>query len=136
MKNMSFVHRRHKLGKIAAAALGALVLSMPLAAGAKNVTSTESQHEENLSAQSIAKHHYASPAQRADDDLLIVKTKTAIADAGLADNNPMTIDADHGVVTLTGVLASRADVQRAVSLVAGIDGVRGVNNRLTWVKKP
>ena len=133
MKHASFICR-YKSGRLVAAALGALTLSMPLAAGAQNVTSTERLHEENLSAQSVAKHHYASPAQRADDDLLIVKTKTTIADAGLADNYPMTIDADHGVVTLTGVLASRIDVQRAVSLVASIDGVRGVNNRLTWVK--
>jgi hypothetical protein len=28
------------------------------------------------------------------------------------------------------------DVQRAVNLVAGIDGVAGVNNRLTWQKVP
>ena len=136
MKNASFISRRHKLGMLVAAAFGATALSMSLAARAHNVTSTESLREENLSAQSVAKHHYASPAQRAEDELLIVKTKAAIADEGLADNYPLTIDADHGVVTLTGVLASRADVQRAVSLVAGIDGVRGVNNRLTWVKKP
>jgi osmotically-inducible protein OsmY len=133
MKHANFICR-YKSGRLVAAALGTMALSMPLAAGAQNVTSTESLHEENLSAQSVAKHHYASPAQRADDDLLIVKTKSAIADAGLADNYPMTIDADHGVVTLTGVLASRTDVQRAVSLVASIDGIRGVNNRLTWVK--
>jgi osmotically-inducible protein OsmY len=136
MKNTSFIRREHKSGNLVAAALGAAILSMPLTVGAQNVTSTESLHKENLSAQSVAKHHYASPGQRAEDDLLIVKTKAAIADAGLADNYPMTIDADHGVVTLTGVLASRADVQRAVNLVAGIDGVKSVNNRLTWVKKP
>ena len=136
MKNLSFIRRRHKLGKFVAATLGTMVLSMPLAAHAERVTTTEGQHEENLSAQSIAKHYYTSPAQRAEDDLLIVKTKAAIADAGLADNYPLTIDADHGVVTLTGVLASRADTQLAVNLVAGIDGVRGVNNKLTWVRKP
>ena len=136
VKNASFMRRQHKFGKLVAAALSAMALSMPLAARAHNVTTTESLHEENLSAQSVAKHHYTSPAQRAEDDLLIVKTKVAIADAGLADNYPLTIDADHGVVTLAGVLASPADVQRAVSLVAGIDGVRGVNNRLTWEKQP
>jgi hyperosmotically inducible periplasmic protein len=137
MENTRVEHpcRWGKTGKWAAA-LGAIALSMPLAAGAQNVTTTESLHEQDLSAQSAAKHHYASPAERAEDDLLIVKTKAAIADEGLADNYPLTVDADHGVVTLTGVLASREDVQRAVSLVAGIDGVRGVNNRLTWEKKP
>jgi hyperosmotically inducible periplasmic protein len=136
VKNASLIRRRRKFCKLFAAALGTMALSIPLAAGAQHVTTTESLHEENLSAQSVAKHYYTSPAQRAEDDLLIVKTKAAIADAGLADNYPLTVDADHGVVTLTGVLASRADVKRAVSLVAGIDGVRGINNKLTWVKQP
>ena len=93
-------------------------------------------HEENQQAQSAAKHHYASPAQRAEDALLIVKIKAAIADEGLADDYPLTVDADHGRVTLVGVLASREDVDRAVALVAGIDGVKGINNRLTWQKNP
>ena len=65
-----------------------------------------------------------------------MKIKAAIADERLADNYPLTVDADHGRVTLTGVLASPQDVQRAVNLVAGIDGVAGVNNRLTWQKVP
>ena len=65
---------------------------------------------------------------------MIVKVKAAIADQGLADNYPLTVDADHGRITLTGVLASPQDVQRAVTLVAGIDGVTGVDNRLTWQK--
>jgi hyperosmotically inducible periplasmic protein len=135
MKNVSFI-RQHKFGEVVAAAVGAMALSMPLAAYAEHVTTTETVHQENLAAQSAAEHHYTSPAQRAEDDLLIVKTKAAIADSGLVDNYPLTVDADHGVVTLTGVLVSREDVQRALSLVAGIDGVRGVNNKLTWVKEP
>jgi osmotically-inducible protein OsmY len=52
----------------------------------------------------------------------------------LADDYPLTVDADHGRVTLTGVLASQTNVERAAALVAGIDGVTGVNNRLTWDK--
>jgi len=65
-----------------------------------------------------------------------VEAKTAIADEGLADDYPLTVDADHGRVTLTGVLASRQDVRRAVTLVASLDGVKGVNNLLTWRKSP
>jgi hypothetical protein len=96
----------------------------------------ESVHEQQLQAQSAAEHHYASPAERAEDDLLIVKVKAAIANSDLADNYPLTVDADHGRVTLTGVLASPDDVQDTVALVKGIDGVTGVNNRLTWAKRP
>lgn len=107
-------------------------------AGAHGQTQTnvnsESLHQDNLTAQSVEHHHYASPAERAQDALLIAKVKTAIADKRLADNYPLTVDADHGRVTLTGVLASPQDVQRVATLVAGIDGVTGVNNRLTWQK--
>jgi hyperosmotically inducible protein len=120
----------------AAALAGAIVLALPAAAKAQQRNSNESVREENLSAQSAAKHHYASPAERAQDALLIVKVKAAIADEGLADDYPLTVDADHGRVTLTGVLASREDVDRAVTIVAGIGGVTGVNNRLTWQKNP
>lgn len=102
---------------------------------AQTSVSSESEHQANLSAQSVERHHYASPAERAQDALLIVKVKAAIADEGLADDYPLTVDADHGRVTLTGVLASPQDVRRAVTLVAGIGGVTGVNNRLTWQKK-
>jgi osmotically-inducible protein OsmY len=84
----------------------------------------------------VEHHHYASPVERAQDAFLIVKVKTAIADKVLADNYPLTVDADHGRVTLTGVLASPQEVQRGITIVAGIDGVTGVNNRLTWRRVP
>jgi osmotically-inducible protein OsmY len=67
---------------------------------------------------------------------LIVKVKVAIADAGLAEDQPLTVDADHGRVTLTGVLASHDDVNRTLALVSQIEGVKGVTNRLTWEKTP
>ena len=121
---------------LAVAALSVAIMAPAATARAQTSVSTESVRHENLSAQSSAEHHYASPADRAEDALLIVKVKAAIADEGLADNYPLTVDADHGRVTLTGVLASAQDVQRAATLVAGIDGVKGVNNRLTWQKVP
>src|SRR5215470_8130834 len=111
---------RRWAGWFAAATLsGAIGLALPAASAAQVRTDSEAVHQEELSAQSAAKHHYNSPAERAEDDLLIVKVKAAIADADLADNSPMTVDADHGRVTLTGVLESREDVQRTVSLVQG-----------------
>jgi hyperosmotically inducible periplasmic protein len=117
--------------------IGALsVVLMAPRIRAQTSASSESERQENLSAQSVERHHYASPVGRAQDAPLLVKIKAAIADERLADNYPVTVDADHGRVTLTGVLASPQDVQRAVNLVAGIDGVAGVNNRLTWQKVP
>jgi hyperosmotically inducible periplasmic protein len=112
----------------------AIVLSASGTGWSQTRITNESVREQDLSAQSSAMHHYNSPAERAEDDLLIVKVKAAIAGEGLADNYPLTVDSDHGRVTLTGVLASRRDVERAVALVSSINGVKGVNNRLTWEK--
>ncbi len=112
------------------------VMFSSAAAFAQNRVTNETVREQNLSAHSSAEHHYNSPAERAEDDLLIVKVKSAVADSGLADEYPLTVDADHGRVTITGVLGSRRDVQRMLALVSGIDGVKSINNRLTWVKKP
>ena len=137
MRNASANGARRIAGASAAVAVSfAMALSITAPGWAQDTVSNESVHEQDLSAQSAAKRRYNSPAERAEDDLLIVKVKAAIADEGLADDSPMTVDADHGRVTLTGVLATREDVQRAVGLVAGIDGVRGVNNRLSWEKNP
>lgn len=136
MRNANGGRTGQMAGLIAAAASLAMVLSTAAAGRAQTRITNETLREQDLSAQSAARHHYNSPAERAEDDLLIVKVKAAIADEGLADDNPMTVDADHGRVTLTGVLASREDVARAVTLVSRIDGVTSVNNRLSWEKSP
>lgn len=134
MQNTKHPSQRSLAAGLAVAALSLTIMAQPSTARAQTRVNSESVHQDNLSAHSSATHHYASPADQAQDALLIVKVKTAIADEGLADDYPLTIDADHGRVTLTGVLASPEDVQRAATLVAGIDGVKGVNNRLTWQK--
>ena len=126
---------------VSALAVGGCAMALILAGGCSHqspdrTAAAKAVTEQQLSAHSYEQHHYASPAQRAEDALLIVKVKATIADAGLADNSPLTVDADHGRITLAGVLDSRQDVDRAVALVAGIDGVTAVNNRLTWEKRP
>jgi osmotically-inducible protein OsmY len=134
MSHPSRGHMRRTGACFAAALSVPLVVLGSTAAWSQTRVTKETVREQNLSAQSVASHHYNSPAERAEDDLLIVKVKAAIANEGLADDNPLTVDADHGHVTLTRVLPSRDDVKRAVSLVSHIDGVTGVNNRLTWEK--
>ncbi len=135
--NNVHVSWKRKSRVLAVAVCGcALVLAGTPSAKAQTESSSDTVKQQELSAHSYEEHHYASPAERAEDALLIVKVKAAIANAGLADNDPLTVDADHGRVTLAGVLDSRQDVNRAVSLVAGIDGVTAVNNRLTWQKSP
>lgn len=135
MPNIKYTSQGLLAAGLAVAALSLTIMAQPSTARAQTRVDSESVHQE-LSAQSTATHHYSSPADEAQDALLIVKVKAAIADEGLADDYPLTVDADHGRVTLAGVLASPEDVQRAAILVAGIDGVKGVNNRLTSRKVP
>ncbi len=80
---------------LAVAALSLTIMAQPSTARAQSGVESETVHQENLSAESIATHHYASPAERAQDALLIVEVKTAIAHEGLADDYPLTVDADH-----------------------------------------
>ena len=135
MPNTKYTSQELLAAGLAVAALSLTIMAQSSTARAQTRVDSESVHQE-LSAQSTATHHYSSPADEAQDALLIVKVKAAIADEGLADDYPLTVDADHGRVTLAGVLASPEDVQRAAILVAGIDGVTGVNNRLTSRKVP
>lgn len=135
MPNTKYTSQGLLAAGLAVAALSLTIMAQSSTARAQTRVDSESVHQE-LSAQSTATHHYSSAADEAQDALLIVKVKAAIADEGLADDYPLTVDADHGRVTLAGVLASPEDVQRAAILVAGIDGVKGVNNRLTSRKVP
>jgi osmotically-inducible protein OsmY len=77
-------------------------------------------------------HHYQSPADRANDALLITKVKTALADAGVAQDSPVAVDCDHGKILLSGVMKSPEDVQRAGKIAANTPGVVAVKNQLTW----
>ena len=58
------------------------------------------------SASSVGHHHYNSDAERAQDDLLITEVKSALAEDGISKGYPVEVDADHGTVTLSGVVAS------------------------------
>ena len=82
--------------------------------------------------QSSAAHHYNSPAERANDALIITEVKTSLADQGITDRHPVAVDCDHGTVQLTGVVASPDDAKQAVALAQNIKGVVDVKNQLTW----
>ena len=131
MANAKYTNQGSLAAGLAVAALSLTIMAQPSTARAQSGVQGETVRQENLSAESTATHHYASPAERAQDALLIVEVKTAIADEGLVDDYPLIVDTDHGQVTLAGVLASPQDVHRAVTLAASIDGVKGIDNRLT-----
>jgi hypothetical protein len=82
------------------------------------------------SASSIGHHHYNNDAERAQDDLLITEVKSALAEDGISNGYPVEVDADHGTVTLSGVVATRDDVREAAQDAAEVDGVVAVRNQL------
>jgi len=77
-------------------------------------------------------HHYNSPAERANDALVITEVKHALAEDGVADNYPVAVDCDHGKVLLSGVVGSARDAKHAGDIAAAAQGVTGVKNQLTW----
>ena len=79
-----------------------------------------------------AEHHYNSPAERANDALLITEVKNALANDGVADGYPVAVDCDHGKIMLSGVVKSAQDAKHAGDIAAAAEGVTGVNDQLTW----
>src|SRR5579864_4728041 len=65
-----------------------------------------------------AHHHYQSPADRANDALLITEVKSALADDGVARDSALAIDCDHGKILLSGVMKSAEDAQHAGNIAA------------------
>jgi hypothetical protein len=82
--------------------------------------------------QTSAEHHYNSPAERANDDLLITEVKSSLADQGISDGYPVEVDCDHGTIQLSGVVASADEAKAAEALALNTRGVVGVQNKLTW----
>jgi osmotically-inducible protein OsmY len=97
-----------------------------------NEITTSSRSVEHDSVQSSAEHHYNSPAERANDDLIITEVKTSLADKKISDGYPVAVDCDHGTVQLTGVVASANNAKQATFLAQNIQGVVAVKNQLTW----
>lgn len=79
-----------------------------------------------------AEHIYNSPAERAQDDLLITEVKSALAERGISDQYPVEVDCYHGKVQLSGVVASADDARQAETVVSNIKGVVVAKNQLTW----
>jgi osmotically-inducible protein OsmY len=100
-------------------------------ASSKEIT-TSSKSVENDRVLSSAEHHYNSPAERANDDLIITEVKTSLADKKISDGYPVAVDCDHGTVQLTGVVATADNAKQATLLAQNIQGVVAVKNQLTW----
>jgi osmotically-inducible protein OsmY len=94
--------------------------------------SSNSASRENDSVNVKAEHHYNSPAERANDALLITEVKSALAHDGVADGYLVAVDCDHGKILLSGVVKSARDAKHAGDIAAAAPGVTGVTDQLTW----
>jgi BON domain len=102
------------------------------ATNAPATTTNRSITLEHDDVQTAAEHHYNSPAERAQDDLLITEVKSSLAERGISDQYPVEVDADHGMIQLSGVVASPDKAREAESIAMNTRGVVGVKNKLTW----
>jgi BON domain len=101
-------------------------------AGTPELSTDKSLDVEHDKVQTSAEHHYNSPAERANDDLLITEVKSSLADQGISDGYPVEVDCDHGTIQLSGVVASADEAKAAEALALNTRGVVGVQNKLTW----
>src|ERR1700677_1418823 len=94
-----------------------------------------SLYEQKMTAHHVGNHHYDSPADQANDALLITEVKSALANADLGQPYAITVDADHGTVILTGEVPSHASAGQIYQLASQCDGVKAVQSHLDWPTK-
>jgi osmotically-inducible protein OsmY len=135
MFKLSSAANRARIVLVAVAAgilAGSQMLAGQVQAQESKSAESSSLTTESDSASLEAHHHYQSPAERANDALLVTEVKSALANDGVANNSPIVIDCDHGKILLSGVMKSAADAKRAGEIAANTPGVVAVKNRLTW----
>ena len=79
------------------------------------------------------------PAERAgraigeqlDDATLTAKVKAALLQAPDVKGMQINVDSDRGAVQLSGFVDSQAQMDKAVQIAKGVNGVREVHNKMT-----
>lgn len=115
--------------------LASVILTLYNGVWAESEQATDQVNSEHMNAQHVGHHYYASPADQAQDALLITEVKSALANHGPGNFYAITVDADHGTVILTGEVPNRAAAARIKQLAAACDGVTGVRANLDWPNK-
>lgn len=127
--------RNRKRAAVPALALALLVGGGLLAVNVRADPATSDSNSVSREHDSVnvkAEHHYNSPAERANDDLIITEVKSALVRDGVTDGYPVAVDCDHGKIMLSGVVKSARDAKHAGDIAAAAQGVTGVNDQLTW----
>lgn len=69
--------------------------------------------------------------QYINDSALTARVKTALALDDVTEASEIEVETNRGVVTLSGRVDDRQEVERAIAVASAVDGVRRVENALT-----
>ena len=72
-----------------------------------------------------------TPGQYIDDATITAKVKAAFAKDKWVKGHEISVRTDHGVVDLTGNVASKDESNRATKLATRVKAVQAVHNNLT-----
>lgn len=72
----------------------------------------------------------SSPAQTLDDDLVLNKVKTALADVPGLHSSQIDVSVSRGVVTLSGTVSDANQRTQVVQFVSHVEGVQSVVDHL------
>jgi hyperosmotically inducible protein len=70
-------------------------------------------------------------AQATDDAGITAKVKTALIAQSELNSKSIDVDTQNGVVTLSGTVPEKVQVERAAQVAQTVGGVKRVDNRLT-----
>jgi hyperosmotically inducible periplasmic protein len=76
-----------------------------------------------------------STGQALDDMLITTKVKASFAADPQVSALAISVETNHGVVTLSGVVENEAEQQRAIQLAQGMEGVTRVDANKLLVKR-
>lgn len=79
-------------------------------------------------------HRGHESEQPGTDTWITTKVKTALLADGDVEGTDINVSTVNGVVTLAGVLDSRAEVNKAIEIARGIEGVVDVDTRALTVR--
>lgn len=71
--------------------------------------------------------HSETAGQAVSDAWITTKVKSELATTKGVKSMDVTVRTSHGVVTLTGVLATKTDVRKAVAAAQSVKGVKDVD---------
>jgi hyperosmotically inducible periplasmic protein len=79
-----------------------------------------------------AEHAARGTVDQMSDASLTTKVKAALMRDERTRKYSIHVESDAGVVTIDGAVKSRSRAKYVQSVVAAVEGVRTVNNKLTW----